>query len=184
MAIVDEGMRRMDRAFEVLGIEPTSDGRVIRNAFLRLARIYHPDRFSGMPEDVCAEAERRMKEATLAYEELRGRKPASRVEQPRPHRKQVDDVWAQARRWREAISARRAEDERNRRRWGLWDQLEREARERAESEATLLAQLAEDLGGRVAKRSTPPLELEEPPPRSLLARRLEEAGRRQQEPRA
>jgi hypothetical protein len=68
------------------------------------------------------------------------------------------------------------------RRWGLWDQLEREARERAESEATLLAQLAEDLGGRVAERSIPPLELEAPPPRSLLARRLEEAGRRQQEP--
>ena len=59
------------QAFETLGIEPTIDGRAIRAAFVRLARIYHPDRFAGQPPDVRSEAERRMKEAAAAYELLR-----------------------------------------------------------------------------------------------------------------
>jgi curved DNA-binding protein CbpA len=32
------------KEFEILGIPPTSDGRVIRAAYVRLARTYHPDR--------------------------------------------------------------------------------------------------------------------------------------------
>ena len=66
-----------NKAFHVLGIEPTGDGRAIRAAFLRLARIYHPDRFAGQPDDVRVEAERRMKEATVAYEALRGTRQKS-----------------------------------------------------------------------------------------------------------
>ena len=59
------------QAFQTLGIEPTIDGRAIRDAFVRIARIYHPDRFAGQPDDVRLEAERRMKEASAAYELLK-----------------------------------------------------------------------------------------------------------------
>jgi len=65
---------RTNQAFEVLGIPPTEDGRAVRAAFRRLAKIYHPDRFVEMPSDVRDEAERRMKEATTAYELIRSRK--------------------------------------------------------------------------------------------------------------
>ena len=70
------------QAFQTLGIEPTIDGRAIRDAFVRIARIYHPDRFAGQPDDVRIEAERRMKEASAAYELLK-------VVEHRHHQRQV-----------------------------------------------------------------------------------------------
>ncbi len=161
-----------DDAFKVLGIEPTTDGRVIRNAFVRLARIYHPDRFVGLSADVRAEAERRMKEAVAAYEELRAAKrpPTPRV--PPPANKRKKDPWAEVRRAREAVMARRLEQERSRARWLLWEELERQARERAAYEAQQASTWGAGDGGSI--RLPEPEENAEPTP-SALARRLAEA---------
>jgi len=126
-------------AFKILGIDPTSDGDAIRRAYLRLARIYHPDRFAGLPDDVRAEAERRMKEATAAYEELR----SSKQDPVDPDRITVPaDRWERAKRARDAVEKIRVEQERTRARWQLWEQLEHQARDRAEWEARLASQLS------------------------------------------
>jgi curved DNA-binding protein CbpA len=160
-----------EQMFKVLGIEPTDDGIAIRNAFVRLARIYHPDRFVGMPPDVQTEAERRMKEVNEAYRFLRSSKRRT-IRLPEPPKDQAPhDAWEEARRWRQEIKRRQEEDAGNRARWQHWDDLEQQARERAEWEAALAARLADDLGGEM------PPEPEQQPAaataqRSLLARRL------------
>ena len=162
-----------ERAFEILGIEPTTDGRVIRSAFVRLARIYHPDRFIGMSADVRAEAERRMKEAVAAYEELRAaRRAAAAPRVAPPMNKKMKDAWEDVRRAREAVSARRLEQERSRARWMLWEGLERQARERASFEAQQASMWIADEGATV--RLPEPEETVEAVP-SALARRLAEA---------
>jgi hypothetical protein len=129
-----------NRAFRVLGIEPTNDGRAIRAAFLRLARIYHPDRFAGQPDDVRAEAERRMKQATVAYEALRGTRQKSAA-----RRAPIDDkdLQERARAVREILEAKQVEEKRNQARWQRWRELELQARARAEIEASIVAAVAE-----------------------------------------
>jgi curved DNA-binding protein CbpA len=123
-------------AFETLGIEPTIDGRAIRAAFVRIARIYHPDRFADQPPDVRKEAERRMKEASAAYELLRASNKAIQSGQTILNDK---DIQERARKYREAMEVRRREEERNRARWLRWEAIEKEARERAEAESALAA---------------------------------------------
>jgi hypothetical protein len=130
-----------EQEFEILGIAPTNDGRAIRSAFLRLARIYHPDRFSGMPEDVRAEAERRMQAATAADKTLRARERSAKSEAP-----PIDDpeIKERAKLYRQTMEARRAEERRNRARWLRWDEIERETRERLTLEARMAARIAEE----------------------------------------
>src|SRR5687767_6971816 len=96
-------------AFSVLGIEPTTDARVIRSAYVRLARIYHPDRFIGMSEDVRLEAERRMKEVAAAYQSLRAAKRSAAANMPPPTKHGSKDPWDEVRRVREAMATRRLE---------------------------------------------------------------------------
>jgi curved DNA-binding protein CbpA len=160
------------RAFEILGIEPTTDGRVIRSAFVRLARIYHPDRFVGQPADVRAEAERRMKEVVTAYESLRAAKKSAAARVQPPSNKRKKDPWEEVRRAREAVMARRLEQERSRARWMLWEELERQARERATYEAQQASFWIADDGATV--KLPEPDESSTPVP-SALARRLAEA---------
>jgi curved DNA-binding protein CbpA len=163
-------------AFKILGIDPTTDGRAIRAAYVRLARIFHPDRFIGMPDDVRAEAERRMKEATAAYEELRALKRtsgsgAAESEVPPTLR---SDLWERAKRARDTVDAMRLEQQRSRTRWLLWEELERQARDRAEWEARMAAQLADDKPrGRDVRQEQPS---DDPKgSTSTLTRRLEAA---------
>ena len=132
-------------AFKILGIDPTNDGRAIRSAYLRLARIYHPDRFVGMPDDVRVEAEHRMKEATAAYQELRTLKRASdRMADDSEAPSLRNDLWERAKRARDTVEEIRLEQERSRTRWLVWEELERQARDRADWEARMAAQLAQD----------------------------------------
>jgi curved DNA-binding protein CbpA len=128
-----------NKAFQVLGIEPTGDGRAIRAAFLRLARIYHPDRFAGQPDDVRVEAERRMKEATVAYEALRGARQKSAAARVSFDDK---DLQERARAFRKIIEAKEAEEKHNRARWQRWQELEFAARARVEVEAEIAAAIA------------------------------------------
>jgi curved DNA-binding protein CbpA len=166
-SVREPGAAMQRRAFEILGIDPTTDQEVIRRAFVRLARIYHPDRFAGMPEDVRLEAERRMKQATVAYETLLAA-DRSAAETARSFDAHKHDAWETARRARDAMAQLRAENETRRKRWHVWEQLERQARERADLEAKLAGVSAEDV-----------IELDEPPemPRvaSNLSQRLDQA---------
>jgi curved DNA-binding protein CbpA len=134
----------LNQAFVILGIEPTDDERVIRSAFLRLARIYHPDRFVDMPDDVRAEAERRMKEATLAYESLRAVKPA---DEPPPPPIDDEELRRRALRYREAAEKKKAMDEYDRARWRNWEEAEKRARDKAKIEADIAARLEYEVNG-------------------------------------
>jgi curved DNA-binding protein CbpA len=161
-------------AFKILGIDPTNDGHVIRSAYVRLARIYHPDRFVGMPEDVRIEAERRMKEVAVAYQELRTLKRRSDRIADDASPTLRNDLWERAKRARDTVGEIRLEHERSRTRWLLWEELERQARDRAEWEARMASQLAKDdpfTGkGRTEQRAKEPI-----PVASTLTQRLEAA---------
>lgn len=171
-------------AFAILGIEPTLDERVIRSAFLRLARIYHPDRFVDLPDDVRAEAERRMKEATIAYESLRTPKPA--VEPPPP----IDDEELRRRaiKYREAAEKKKAMDEYDRARWRNWEEAEKRARDRAKLESDIASRLAYEAGGFRVPADPKPTTAAEPAPieprksKSRLSERLDAARRDETHP--
>jgi curved DNA-binding protein CbpA len=175
-------------AFQTLGIEPTIDGRAIRSAFVRLARIYHPDRLVGQPDDVRLEAERRMKEASAAYELLRTSNKA--LHDGRSVFKDKD-IQERARAYREAMESRRREEERARIRWRRWEAIEQAARERAEAESALAtAAMHEDdqvhyataANARAYAASVAaPRGLESKTPSSGLAQRLEKARRKERE---
>lgn len=166
---------RQQRAFDVLGIEPTNDHQLIRKAFTKLARIYHPDRFVGQPDDVRAEAERRMKEAIAAYDSLRSarRSAEAAAKTARTPRTRDHDPWEEARRAREAILVRQAELERSRERWLLWEELERQARARAADEAHFAANVVDDLS--VVRKRRGGAESGDEDDRWNLSRRLERA---------
>jgi len=174
------------QAFDILGIDPTTDGRVIRAAFVRLARIYHPDRFVGMPDDVRAEAERRMKDATLAYQSLRAEK-ASGAPEPALPPISSKDLRERARLYKETIEAKKSQEKQNRARWRRWDELEQQARDRAALDAQIAAAIAQDVNGSgkglagVPVVDTPdtdePSKPTTPKEESLLAKRLSNARR-------
>jgi len=170
-----------NQAFQVLGIAPTHDGRAIRAAFLRIARIYHPDRFVGVPDDVRQEAERRMKEATAAYELLQA---TVKVSKKRKQAIDEKELAIRAKRLREQIEARSLRDERDRARWLRWEAAEERAREAAELEAEMAARIgsdAEDAHGHATRVFEPaeqhPIEYGRGKTRDPLAERLDAARR-------
>jgi curved DNA-binding protein CbpA len=173
-----------NKAFHVLGIEPTGDGRAIRAAFLRLARIYHPDRFAGQPDDVRAEAERRMKEATVAYEALRGARQKSAAARASFDDKELQE---RARAFAKIVEAKQAEEKRNRARWQRWQELELQARARAEVEAEIAAAIAEGDGvpfrtPSVHRDEENPSDPKRGAPASAFAQRLDAARRGETSP--
>ena len=176
------------QAFHTLGIEPTIDGRAIRAAFVRLARIYHPDRLIGQPDDVRSEAEKRMKEASAAYELLRA---TNRLLHQGQSIFKDKDLEERARKYREAMEARQREEERARIKWRRWEAIEQAARERAEAESQLAAAVEREAGvvreapttanARQARAAEIPLRLESKTPSSGLQRRLQAARRKERE---
>ena len=56
----------------ILGIEPTADAEIVRQAWRALVREYHPDRMiaRGVPEEAMKLAEKRLIQANWAYEEI------------------------------------------------------------------------------------------------------------------
>jgi curved DNA-binding protein CbpA len=173
-----------NQAFRILGIAPTEDGRAIRSAFLRLAKIYHPDRFVDMPDDVREEAERRMKEATIAYEALRGSKnePAPQPED------EIDEqeIKKRAAKYREVAARQREKEKLDREKWRRWERVEEIARKRAKLESDLAARVAEEAdgvpvntNGSAAKESKEPRPVKgpKPPTRDTLSERLNAARR-------
>lgn len=173
------------QAFAILGIEPTNDERAIRSAFLRLARIYHPDRFVDMPDDVRAEAERRMKEATIAYESLATKKPAD----DEPALPPVDEAELRRRAavYREQAAKKKASDEYDRAKWRQWEEAEKRARDKARMEADIASRLEDELNGyRVPSDAKPKTEAPEPEAipakKSRLNERISAAKRGEKHP--
>lgn len=140
------------QAFQTLGIEPTVDGRAIRAAFVRIARIYHPDRFADQPDDVRLEAERRMKEASAAYELLRASNEAITQGQTVLNDK---DLQERARAYRKAMKEREREEEKNRARWARWEAIEKQAREKAELESALALAAMNEVNGTQPQQPRP-----------------------------
>lgn len=56
----------------VLGVDPTADAEIVRQAWRALVREYHPDRMiaRGVPEEAMKLAEKRLIQANWAYEEI------------------------------------------------------------------------------------------------------------------
>ncbi|MFN2641711.1 MAG: J domain-containing protein [Actinomycetota bacterium] len=172
-----------EEAFETLGIAPTDDGRAIRAAFLRLARIYHPDRFVGMPEDVRSEAERRMKDASVAYEALRDVTKVERIAAPKGISK--EELHERAEHYRRAMEERQAAEARDRERWRRWEEAERLARERMALEAEIEAMIRGKSAGPDTTQEPEVLEEEAKPaskPPSEFAQRLDSARRGEKSP--
>ncbi len=61
-------------AHEILGVAPDAPEGEIVAAYRKMARLYHPDRVSGLGPEFGELAERRMKEINAAYAELRAKK--------------------------------------------------------------------------------------------------------------
>jgi curved DNA-binding protein CbpA len=178
------------QAFQTLGIEPTIDGRAIRDAFVRIARIYHPDRFAGQPEDVRLEAERRMKEASAAYELLKVSNTAITSGQSVFNDK---DLQERTRAYRKAMEERQREDDKNRARWARWEAIEKQAREKAEQESALALAAMREVRGeqpqpvRTARPVSAPQIKADPPklttktPSSALKARIDAARKQEKE---
>jgi len=158
------------RAFRVLGIEPTTNQKVIRQAYVRLSQIYHPDRYVDASDAVREEAAGRMQSLTAAYNELR---LAARRGAGAGSIEIFGDPKEEARRWRKAIAERDREEARRLERWQHWESLERQARARMRWESDIAASLAEDgsHNGSTQNRSEPASGRRA----SLLEIRLEEA---------
>ncbi len=59
------------QAYLVLDLSPEATSEEIRNSYLDLVKVWHPDRFLNEPERLQTLAERKLKEITAAYEILR-----------------------------------------------------------------------------------------------------------------
>lgn len=60
-------------AYEVLGVPFNTSPEQVRSAYLQMAKMYHPDRLSGLAPEFIDMAQERMKEINEAYEQLKRR---------------------------------------------------------------------------------------------------------------
>jgi len=60
------------RAYEALEVEPGTGVAEVREAYLDLVKVWHPDRHQNASERLRMRAEQKLKEITAAYERLRG----------------------------------------------------------------------------------------------------------------
>jgi hypothetical protein len=65
--------------YEILGLEPGAGPEAIRQAWLMMARLYHPDRFAGadLPREMASYVNAMQQRVNLAYEALTGSKAAA-----------------------------------------------------------------------------------------------------------
>jgi DnaJ-domain-containing protein 1 len=76
----DQLQKRMTEqfdAYEVLGLKTDADPQAIRNAYVKLAKLYHPDRFMRieLPPEVAEYLSAQATRINLAYSELRVHMP-------------------------------------------------------------------------------------------------------------
>jgi len=56
--------------YALLGVSADTSPEELRRAYLRLVKLWHPDRYTGAPDDLLARAERRMRQLNEAYSAL------------------------------------------------------------------------------------------------------------------
>src|SRR5438132_7371653 len=56
--------------YDILGVPPSAATKDIRNAYLKLAKEFHPDKLAGIPPAVAKLAEEKFKDVQEAYEAL------------------------------------------------------------------------------------------------------------------
>ncbi len=69
--------------YGILGVEPAATEDDIRHAYRRLAKLWHPDRFQSAPEQLRAQAERRMRLLTEAHATLSDSERRARYDRER-----------------------------------------------------------------------------------------------------
>ncbi len=62
-----DGAEREPDYYAALGLQPDATAAEIHHAFRRLAKLWHPDRYTTAPAELRASAERRMRALTRAY---------------------------------------------------------------------------------------------------------------------
>lgn len=73
----------MEDPFDVLGLKPGTDGRDIRAAYLKLARQFHPDRFTMASPEVRRSAHELMQQVNHAFAVLTNPRERARYERQR-----------------------------------------------------------------------------------------------------
>ena len=78
---------KLEQALRVLGLAPSATGQAIKEAYLDLVKVWHPDRF-GSDARLRAKAQEKLKDVNAAFEQLRGYCPSD----SRPSREAVPPV--------------------------------------------------------------------------------------------
>jgi len=78
---------KFEQPLRVLGLAPSATGQAIKEAYLDLVKVWHPDRFGSDPR-LRAKAQEKLKDVNAAFEELRGYCPSD----ARPSRETVPPV--------------------------------------------------------------------------------------------
>lgn len=78
-----------EEAFQILGIPPTTDKKLINKAYRTLAAKYHPDRWSDKPEDQRKKADERFK-LVAAAKKVADKGPQAAPQQPQQPQQQVN----------------------------------------------------------------------------------------------
>jgi len=78
---------KFEQPLRVLGLAPSATGQAIKEAYLDLVKVWHPDRF-GSDARLRAKAQEKLKDVNAAFEQLRGYCPSD----SRPPREAVPPV--------------------------------------------------------------------------------------------
>lgn len=65
---LDKGTNQLDDAYKVLGIDASATDEEVKSAYKKMALKHHPDRVSGLGEDIRQAAENKLKEINAAKE--------------------------------------------------------------------------------------------------------------------
>lgn len=66
---------RRDNPYAVLGLTPEATQTEVEQAYRRLISQYHPDRMSGVADELRKQAETRAGEINRAYKQIKSRRP-------------------------------------------------------------------------------------------------------------
>ena len=93
--------------YAVLGVAPSASHEAIHQAYRRLAKLWHPDRYTFAPQELQARAERRMRAISRAWAEL-GDPIRRRTYDQRRYGHQLHAAWPES--YQHTVGQKRAEN--------------------------------------------------------------------------